>query len=79
MAWNKSFKVKVTEKYDAWKADRAHSITAAGNMRGPPHREIVKWVLEALEILDRELIIRYPLSVILVMQDRIAWHPSNKP
>ena len=38
--------------------DGAHSFTAAGNMRGPPRREIVKWVLEAWETLDRELIIR---------------------
>ena len=39
-------------------ADGAHSFTAAGNMRDPPRREIVKWVLEASETLDRELIIR---------------------
>ena len=58
MAWNKPFKAKVTEKYDAWMADGAHSFTAAGNMRGPPRPEIVKWVLEAWETLDRELIIR---------------------
>ena len=35
VAWNKPFKAKVTEKYDAWMADGAHSFTAAGNMRGP--------------------------------------------
>ena len=57
MAWNKPFKAKVTEKYDAWMADGAHSFTAAGNMRGPPRPEIVKWVLEAWETLDRELIV----------------------
>ena len=54
VAWNKPFKAKVTEKYDAWMADGAHSFTAAGNMRGPPRPEIVKWVLEAWETLDRE-------------------------
>ena len=58
VAWNKPFKAKVTEKYDVWMADGAHSFTAAGNMRGPPRREIVKWVLEAWETLDKELIIR---------------------
>ena len=57
VAWNKPFKAKVTEKYDAWMADGAHSFTAAGNMRGPPCCQIVKWVLEAWETLDRELII----------------------
>ena len=56
MAWNKLFKAKVTGKYDVWMADRAHSFTATGTMRGPPCREIVKWVLEAWETLDRELL-----------------------
>lgn len=58
VAWNKPFKAKVTEKYNVWMADGAHSFTAAGNMRGLPRPEIVKWVLEAWETLDRELIIR---------------------
>ena len=48
-------------------ADGAHSFTAARNMRRPPLSEIVKWVLEAWETLDRELIIRsfrsYALTV----------------
>ena len=57
VAWNKPFKAKVTEKYNAWMAVRAHSFTAAGNMRAPFHQEIIKWVLEAWENLDRELII----------------------
>lgn len=57
MAWNKPFKAKVKEKYNAWMAVRAHSFTAAGNMHGPSHQEIIKWVLEAWENLDRELII----------------------
>ena len=57
VAWNKPFKAKVTEKYNAWMAVRAHSFTAAGNMRGPSHQEIIKWVLEAWENLDRGLII----------------------
>ena len=58
MAWNKPFKAKITKKYDVWMADGAHSFTAARNMRCPPLPEIVKWVLEAWETLDRELIIR---------------------
>ncbi|RMX42811.1 hypothetical protein pdam_00022497 [Pocillopora damicornis] len=43
VAWNEPFKAKATEKYDAWIADRAHSFTAAGNMCGPPRREVIKW------------------------------------
>ena len=57
VAWNKPFKAKVTEKYDAWMADGAHSFKTAGNMHGPPRREIVKWVLEAWKTLDR---VNYP-------------------
>ena len=32
--------------------------TCAGNMRGPPRREIVKWVLKAWNSLDRKIVIR---------------------
>ena len=39
-------------------AEGAHSFTAAGNMLAPPRREIVQWVLEAWDSLNRELIIR---------------------
>ena len=53
VAWNKPFKAKVTEKYNVWMAVRAHSFTATGNMRGPSHQEIIKWVLEAWENPDR--------------------------
>ena len=47
VVWNKPFKANVTEKYDEWMAGEAHSFTAAGNMRAPPRREIVKWILAA--------------------------------
>ena len=53
VAWNKFVKAEVTEKYDSWKAERAHSFTAAGIMRAPLRREIVKWVLEAWYSLNR--------------------------
>jgi len=48
-------------------ADGAHSFAAAGNMRGPTRREIVKWVLEARETLERELIIRSFISCALTL------------
>lgn len=57
VAWNEPFKTKGTEKCDAWMADGAHSFTAAGNMRSPRCCKIVKWVLEAWETVDREIII----------------------
>lgn len=52
VASNKPFKAKVTENYDAWMAEGAHSFTAAGNMGGPHRCEIVQWVLEAWDSLD---------------------------
>jgi len=57
MVWNKPFKANVTEKYDEWMAGEAHSFTAAGNMRAPPWREIVKWILSAWDGLDKTMII----------------------
>ena len=38
-------------------AGEAHSFTAAGNMRAPPRREIVKWILAAWDGLDKRMII----------------------
>ena len=58
VVWNKLFKARVTEIYDKWMADGAHSFTAAGNMHGPCRREIVSWVLDAWDSLGKELIVR---------------------
>ena len=57
VVWNKPFKAKVTAKYDAWMAEGVHSFTAAGNMRAPACRDIVQWIIEAWDSLDRELLI----------------------
>ena len=67
VAWNEPFKAKATEKYDAWIADRAHSFTAAGNVCGPPRREVIKWVLEAWETIDKVLIIHSFRSCVLTV------------
>ena len=57
VSWNKPFKAKVTEKYDEWMANGHHTFTAAGNMRAPPRREIVQWILEAWNDLDKDIIV----------------------
>ena len=57
VVWNKLFKANVTEKYDEWMAGEAHSFTATGNMRAPPRREIVKWILAVWDGLDKRMII----------------------
>ena len=38
-------------------AGEAYSFTAAGNMRAPPRREMVKWILAAWDGLDKRMII----------------------
>ena len=38
-------------------AGEAHSFTPAGNIRAPPRREIVKWILAAWDGLDKTMII----------------------
>ena len=57
VVWNKPFKANVTEKYDEWMAGEVHSFTAAGNVRAPARREIVKWILAAWDGLDKTMII----------------------
>ena len=38
-------------------ANGQHTFTAAGNMRAPPQREIVQWILEAWNDLDKVIIV----------------------
>ena len=47
VSWNKPFKALVTEQYDEWMASGVQEYTEAGNMRPPPRKTIVNWVLTA--------------------------------
>ena len=47
----------MTERYDEWMANGQHTFTAAGNMRAPPRREIVQWIIEAWNDLDKDIIV----------------------
>ena len=38
-------------------ANGEHTFTAARNMRAPPWREIVQWILEAWNDLDKDIIV----------------------
>ena len=38
-------------------AGEAHTFTAEGNMRAPPRRDIVKWILAAWYSLNKTMII----------------------
>ena len=59
MSWNKNFKALATEKYDQWWAGEGiNQLTSAGNLKPPPHRTIVSWILEAWEEISPEAIKR---------------------
>ena len=57
MSWNKPFKAHTKELYDQWLADEGiNKLTAAGNLKPPPRRTVVSWILEAWEKLSSEII-----------------------
>ena len=58
VSWNKPFKAHVTSEYDAWLSSGIHQYTQAGNMKAPPRRKIVEWVLEAWSKLSKDLIVK---------------------
>ena len=56
--WNKPFKGRIMEFYDEWLASGMHYYTEAGNMKPASRRLIVTWILEAWNLVDKELISR---------------------
>ena len=57
VSWNKPFKALVTEKYDQWLAEVGiNRETEAGNLKPPPRRTIVNWILETWDELSPEMI-----------------------
>ena len=44
--------------YDQWMDEGPHSVTEGGNMRGPPLKQIIVWILQAWSNLDREVIVK---------------------
>ena len=57
--WNKPFKAMCTEKYDQWLAEEGiHNETTGSNLKAPPRRHVVEWILEswsssAVDIIKR--------------------------
>ena len=48
VSWNKTFKAHCTERYDDWlAAEGIDKETEAGNLKAPPRRSIIKWILDA--------------------------------
>lgn len=57
VCWNKPFKEHCTELYDEWLASKGlHEETDCGNLKPPPRREVVQWILKSWEKLSKEMI-----------------------
>lgn len=55
--WNKPFKAACTEEYDNWMGEVGiHSETAAGNLKAPPKRTVIQWILKSWAAIPAELI-----------------------
>ena len=57
VSWNKPFKASCTEKYDEWLGIIGiHEGTAAGNLKAPPRRTILQWIINAWAELPTDII-----------------------
>ena len=55
--WNKPFKAACTEEYDNWMGEVSiHSETAAGNLKAPPRRTVIQWILKSWAAIPADLI-----------------------
>ena len=52
--WNKSFKARMTERYDQWLSECVHQFTEGGNMKPPSRKRIIEWVFDAWSQLSKE-------------------------
>ena len=56
VSWNKPFKMYCTEKNDKWlEAEGIHQETDGGNLKPPPGRTIVNWILDSWNQLSSEI------------------------
>ena len=55
VCWNAPFKEMVTEKY-VWMAEGSQEYTAQGNLKPPPGRKIIEWILEAWKNIMMDVI-----------------------
>ena len=53
MSWNNPFKARMTESYDQW-LNGVHQFTEGGNMKLPPRKRIVEWLLDTWSQLYKE-------------------------
>ena len=59
VSWNKPFKAMCTEKYDQWLAEEGiYNETAECNLKAPPRKRVVEWILDSWKSLPAEIIKR---------------------
>ena len=58
VSWNKPFKAHVTDEYDKWLSSGIHQYTKSGNIKAPPRKIIVQWILDSWGNLSKELIMK---------------------
>ena len=46
----------MTERYDEWMAEGSEEYTAQGNLKAPPRRKIIEWILEAWKNVRTDVI-----------------------
>ena len=57
VSWNKPFKSSCTEKYDHWLSTVGiHEETASGNLKTPPRRAILQWILDSWAKMPADVI-----------------------
>ena len=57
VSWNKPFKQHCAESYDKWLSTVGiFTETECGNLKAPPRRDIVLWILDAWNQLSRDMI-----------------------
>ena len=86
VSWNKPFKTMCTNKYDEWLASNGiNQVTGCGNLKPPPRREIVRWILASWEELPAEVISKSFLACGISVatdgsqDDQIACFKADKP
>ncbi|GBC49157.1 pogo transposable element with KRAB domain [Rhizophagus irregularis DAOM 181602=DAOM 197198] len=58
VAINKSFKVKVKERYNDWMSFTIHALTPARRIKRPSYSTVATWVKELWDDVDKDLIRR---------------------
>ena len=57
VSWNKPFKQHCTDYYDEWLASKGlYEETECGNLKAPPRKDVIEWILAAWGKLTKEMI-----------------------